>query len=326
MRKTVITAYKILMKLRKMNNKEDIKKIVSDRNIKYLCHFTPKSNLDKIMRDGINLRDIETMVVTDQSRFDGSKNICLTISEPNTWMINDKKKKGFDLALLIIDPKILYEKECLFFPYNAATKGYRNLPAEYFTGAVALERLFDKQITFQKSQQEPQTVYRNGFSKPSITTSNQAEVQVTEKIDAIDIMFIINDDICLNQEQIEEIDKKEKIKRSIELKRISEDIKKRKERRRIYQEEVESKRKETSKIEDNYIDIEQVIKEIEEFENKHPTYKYQPTPIRKSNNSKPKTDFINAGKKQTSNNSASDSSTFGVVFFIILVVLWFLFK
>ncbi|MGF7484021.1 DarT ssDNA thymidine ADP-ribosyltransferase family protein, partial [Providencia sp. SP181] len=303
------------------------KKIVSDRNIKYLCHFTPKSNLDKIMKDGIDLRNIETMEVTDQSRFDGSKNICLTISEPNTWMISNKKKKGFDLALLIIDPKILYEKECLFFPYNAATKSYRNLPAEHFTGAAALERLFDKQITFQKSQQEPQTVYRNGFLKPSITTSNQAEVQVTEKIEAINIMFIINDgDICLNQDQIEEIDKKEKTKRSIELKKLSDDIKKRNEKRRADQEEVESRRKEISKMESKSFDIEQFMKEIEDLEKNHQKYKYQPTPIRKTNNSKPTTDFISAGKKQGSNNSGSDSNTFGVVFFIILVILWFLFK
>ncbi|EFM8250098.1 DUF4433 domain-containing protein, partial [Escherichia coli] len=299
------------------------KKIVIDRNIKYLCHFTPKSNLDKIMRDGLNLRDIETMEVTDQSRFDGSKNICLTISEPNIWMINDKKEKGFDLALLIINPKILYEKECLFFPYNAATKCYRNLSTEYFTGAAALERLFDKQITFQKSQQEPQTVYRNALLKPSITTSKQAEVQVTEKIDAIDIMFIINDgDICLNEKQIEEI---EKTKRNIELKKSNEATKKRNEIRLENQEFTGSSRKKIHKIGNDYIDIEQTMKKIEEFEKNLHKYKGKPTPIIKPNNSKQKTDFINEDKKQKSN-SSSNSNISGVVFFIILIIIWFLFK
>ncbi|HAW5484847.1 TPA: DUF4433 domain-containing protein, partial [Escherichia coli] len=112
------------------------------------------------------------------------------------------KKKGFDLVLIILNPRILYEKNCLFFPHNAATKGYRSFSKEHFTGAEALERVFDNSITYQKSQQEPQTFYRKHILSPSIPTSNQAEVQVTEAISTNDILLVIDGDICLKESEI----------------------------------------------------------------------------------------------------------------------------
>lgn len=142
------------------------------------------------------------MQVTDERRWDGANNICLTISEPNRWLFN-KKNQNFDLALLILDARILYEKKCLFYPYNAATKSYRYLSYAELSGAKALEAMFASTISFQKSQQNVQSFTREKNLPSFITTNCQAEVQVTEDIEACYILWIIEHNIPLKYALIE---------------------------------------------------------------------------------------------------------------------------
>jgi len=181
---------------------DNIAYFVKERGIKYLCHFTPRSNLGKIKSEGLKLRDTSQMTVTDPSRYDMSKNICLTISEPNSWMFKKKQEQGFDLVLLILSPKILYDKECLFFPYNAATKSFRGLDKSYLSSREALGYIFSDKITFKKSQEEERTIHRNTHVASFMPTSNQAEVQVTESIDPSYIIAIIESDIPLEYNEV----------------------------------------------------------------------------------------------------------------------------
>jgi len=181
---------------------DNIECFVKDRGIKYLCHFTPRSNLGKIKSEGLKLRDASQMTVTDTSRYDMSKNICLTISEPNSWMFKKKQEQGFDLVLLILSPSVLYDKECLFFPYNAATKSFRGLDKSYLSSREALGHIFSDKITFKKSQEEERTIHRNIHAASFMPTSNQAEVQVTESIDPSYIIAIIESDIPLAYNEI----------------------------------------------------------------------------------------------------------------------------
>ncbi|OOS00438.1 hypothetical protein B0186_06235 [Canicola haemoglobinophilus] len=133
---------------------QEINTFLMERNIKWLCHFTPRENLNKIRRDGLKIRsDLDfDAVVTDQGRYDRYNNaICLSISKPNKWMYQKKIDQGFDLCLLLISPAVLCKKKCAFYPHNAATASYRHINFEQMAGLSALEKLFNNPITFQKS-------------------------------------------------------------------------------------------------------------------------------------------------------------------------------
>ncbi|MDH2998236.1 hypothetical protein A1D22_10085 [Pasteurellaceae bacterium LFhippo2] len=183
-----------------------IKRIVEKRDIEWLCHFTPVENLDNIRKNGLKLRHAlsrDEVKVTDSSRFDPfSNSICLSISKPNDWMLRKKLSQGFELCLLLIDPAVLYEKKCLFYPHNAATKSYRYMDENSLMGDVALEALFDKEITYQKSGYNPTTLMRERNLFECETTSSQAEVQCLETIEPRYIKRIIMDDIDLTYYQI----------------------------------------------------------------------------------------------------------------------------
>ena len=183
-----------------------ISQVIERRNIRWLCHFTPRSNLENIKQNGLKTRDLlsnwET-TVTDQARFDQHRNaICLSISKPNSWMFNKKCEQGFDLCLLLISPEILYKKNCLFFPHNAATASYRNINIESLKDEQALENLFANPISFQKSGKPPQDIFRFHYLLDCETTSDQAEVQCLENIETQYITHIFEYDIPLTYDEI----------------------------------------------------------------------------------------------------------------------------
>ena len=183
-----------------------ISQVIERRNIRWLCHFTPRSNLENIKQNGLKTRDLlsdwET-TVTDQARFDQHRNaICLSISKPNSWMFNKKCEQGFDLCLLLISPEILYKKDCLFFPHNAATASYRNINIECLKGEQALENMFANPISFQKSGKLPQDIFRFHHLLNCETTSEQAEVQCLESIEPQYITHIFEENIPLTYDQI----------------------------------------------------------------------------------------------------------------------------
>lgn len=173
-----------------------IKEIIKKRNIKWLCHFTPRENLEFIKKDGLQPRNLIThqYQVTDTGRFDRFKNsICLSISKPNKWIFDKKKESGLDLCLLLISPDILFEKECLFYPHNAATASYRNIDINELKGYQALENLFLPSISYQKSNLPIQTSYRNDYLLDCETTSDQAEVQCLDIIEPKYIEYILDE-------------------------------------------------------------------------------------------------------------------------------------
>lgn len=184
-----------------------ISQVIERRNICWLCHFTPRANLENIKQNGLKTRDLlsyNETIVTDNYRYDWHKNaICLSISKPNQWMLKKKLEQGYDLCLLLIDPAVLYKKECLFYPHNAATASFRNASPESFKGEEALEKLFANPITFQKSGQEPTILNRILSLRDYETTSDQAEVQCLESIEPEYILHIFEDEIPLIYDDIE---------------------------------------------------------------------------------------------------------------------------
>lgn len=198
-----------------LSESTNIKEIISDRKIRWLCHFTPRHNLKSIKEKGLIPRDIlpENILFTDQSRFDKNSNaICLSISKPNKWMFKKKQNEGFDLCLILIDPAILL-KECLFFQHNAATKSYRYMDNNNFKGFSALKSLFDNEISYQKSGDFLKKIYRNDSFNISETTSDQAEVQCLETIEPQYIKYIFESNIPLTYKKIlEEVNKLDGVK------------------------------------------------------------------------------------------------------------------
>lgn len=199
---------------------ESVKELLIKRKINWLCHFTPRENINNIKINGLRLRNElgANSVVTDRSRYDRYQNaICLSISKPNKWMFQKKKEQGFDLCLLLISPKVLYQKNCAFYPHNAATASYRNVPLAQLTGVSALENMFENPITYQKSGLEPQSIWRTQWLNLCETTSDQAEVQCFDNIEPEYIQYIIEDDIPLSYDEVKafitnEENKKERAK------------------------------------------------------------------------------------------------------------------
>lgn len=193
--------------------------LIEQRGIQWLCHFTPRYNLESIRRFGLIPRNLLNDVqVTDHTRYDRHSNaICLSISKPNSWMFNKKQEQGLDLCLLLINPAVLYEKNCLFYPHNAATAIYRDASDEMLQGEKALERLFANEVTYQKSGRELTTIRRNGDLKKCETTSDQAEVQCLDIIEPTYIWHIIENNIPLTFNGIINYLKIALIKKNLEL-------------------------------------------------------------------------------------------------------------
>lgn len=184
-----------------------ISSIIEQRNIRWLCHFTPKQNLSSIRTEGLKTRDsfFNTRIVgTDNYRYDRFHNsICLSISKPNIRMLSYKQEQIKDLALILINPIVLYKKACVFYPHNAATASFKAMDFVELIGINAFEKLFDEQITFQRSGQPETSIFRRNLLLDKCeTTSDQAEVQCLENIEPHYIEFIFEDSIPLTYKDI----------------------------------------------------------------------------------------------------------------------------
>lgn len=183
-----------------------ISQVIERRKILWLCHFTPRENLENIKKNGLKTRDLlsdDEVVVTDHARYDQYKNsICLSISKPNSFMFNKKLEQGFDLCLLLISPEVLYKKRCLFYPHNAATANYRYINIDLLKGEKGLEGMFSNPISYQRSGQLPQDIFREHYLLPCETTSYQAEVQCLDNIEPEYIEHIFEANIPLTYSDI----------------------------------------------------------------------------------------------------------------------------
>lgn len=132
-----------------------IYEIVKYRKITNLYHFTRLSNLDSILNHGLisqkELIESKTIhgCINDNIRLDGySSGICLSISFPNCHLLNTfmRKYPSDDWIVLEISSDVLWQKECMFFPINAASKLCRDRQPTEFVGAVAFENMFSNVV------------------------------------------------------------------------------------------------------------------------------------------------------------------------------------
>jgi len=168
-----------------------IQNVVARRNIKVLCHFTHIRNIPSILSNGILPRtEVERRELqsnfSDSFRFDRLLSwVSVSISFPNYLMLYQKTGalSRADYCICLIDPSILWKRECLFSPRNAARNGLREIILQRGWSAAALEMMFDD---------IPMIPARAGRTLPdSCPTDPQAEVMVPEKIPAKSIVAIV---------------------------------------------------------------------------------------------------------------------------------------
>ena len=128
-----------------------IKEFIQERGIVSLYHFTFIDNLDSILKYGLLSRDKldENGIMyeyNDQQRLEERADaICVSISFPNYKMFYKCRIERTDKKWCVIElnPRVLYEKKCLFCVTNAASKSETNKSDVEKQGIHALQRMFE---------------------------------------------------------------------------------------------------------------------------------------------------------------------------------------
>lgn len=124
--------------------------IARQRNIPHLVHFTRCENLPSIFRHGLmsvlaSSRNGLSVTRNDVSRWDGQLDgTSLSIAFPNHSMFFKYRQlsPGADWAVLLIAPQVLWEKDCAFYPKNAADGQMIRRPRDEMKSAEAFSDMF----------------------------------------------------------------------------------------------------------------------------------------------------------------------------------------
>ncbi len=161
-------------------NQQKIKAIAEKRDIPFLVHFTQAENLPSILQHGIVSRDRAALCeidlyVSDNYRFDNRLDaISLSVGFPNSLMFYRKRQqtRTCNWVVLLLDSRILWEKNCSFYHANAASNQMRYATSRSLKSADALEGMF---YPSPKRVQEGLQSYD--------PTDVQAEVMVSDMIE-----------------------------------------------------------------------------------------------------------------------------------------------
>lgn len=151
-----------------------VEAIAKTRLIEHLVHFTPINKLRYIVNEGIlTHQEVQRMnrEILDELRLDGKRDhICTSISFPNYQMFHSYSALNkADWCVLLLDPSLLWRRECLFYPYNAASSELARASRAEFKGPIALECMFAETIRDKR---------RSTLIRSNMTTSPQAEVLI----------------------------------------------------------------------------------------------------------------------------------------------------
>lgn len=157
--------------------KQWIRRIVRQRDINCVVHFTPVENLDNILKYGLlsrkelEARSLRARIVDPLRLDDRPDRISLSISFPNDRMFFKKRNELRDVAewvVLAFGPALLSELDCLFSPGNAARKDIGRRTDDELRSPDAFAAMFAGE--------------RHPRLPPSYTTDPQAEVLVRDRV------------------------------------------------------------------------------------------------------------------------------------------------
>jgi hypothetical protein len=130
---------------------KQIRNIVINQDIRFLCHFTHIENLASILNYGLITRleiDLRSNSINphinDIKRLDGYRDsISLSISYPNYQMFFKYNKDNQNSWVVIcLAPDILWELDCAFLPNNAASNSEYKSNLKKFKRPASLVRIF----------------------------------------------------------------------------------------------------------------------------------------------------------------------------------------
>jgi hypothetical protein len=162
---------------------EAIAKVIAERNVERLVHFTQLKNLSSILAEGLIPRivvraTVPGALVNDAYRFDGRTwwN-CLSATFPNSRMFFSLQRRDPEVewCVLLISPRVLLEKEILFCKHNAADNRISKLADNDLRGSSAFLGIFEE-IDGVPSRAEQAL-------KDAYPTDVQAEILVRGRID-----------------------------------------------------------------------------------------------------------------------------------------------
>ena len=170
---------------------QKIKGIVEERKIRSVVHFTRLENLASILENGlIPVSELKkyamNFVNNDKNRYDYRKGcICTSLEYPNSWVMqrfmdNCKDSKW---VIIVIDSCVLYENNCFFAEYNAATKEIQK-KINSMNSPEALNNLFKPVVEVNLSDGNKRVFDRRQWPMKidCFPTSDQAEVLVEGRI------------------------------------------------------------------------------------------------------------------------------------------------
>ena len=120
--------------------------------VPYLLHFTRAINLPSIITHGLypvgRANEVgASPAINDQYRFDGHRNsTSVSIAFPNCQMFYKYRMldAAVDWAILLIDPSILWTKDCAFCRHNAADGRISAQPVVSLMNAQAFTGMYDE--------------------------------------------------------------------------------------------------------------------------------------------------------------------------------------
>lgn len=170
--------------------KEDILK----REINHLIHFTNIKNVPSILSNGIlSIQDLQkdslNYLNNDCLRLDGYPNsISLSVSFPNYSMLSKYRlysESPQSMAIIFIDPSILWELDCAFYSTNAANGIFSNTDISTLKNIQAWNSLFESNTPDKQ---------RLDLNIPeNFTTDPQAEVLCLNSIPLSKIKSVLFD-------------------------------------------------------------------------------------------------------------------------------------
>lgn len=122
------------------------------RKITQLVHFTNVTNLPNILKNGLIPRDQLVEVdyeFNDPLRIDGHLNAtCLSITHPNSKMFYKFRMASPETkwAIILINPKILWEKNCAFYSCNAASNRVRLTAPDTLSDENSFSAMFAENV------------------------------------------------------------------------------------------------------------------------------------------------------------------------------------
>ena len=172
--------------------REQIRQIIQDREIKHLFHFTPVDNLDSILKKGLKSRaaitqnpdEYPNVICPDEKRIDGRKNgICLSVSFPNHYLLQAyREREEYDWAIIVLDINLILEaqdREVLFFQTNAASSRFIGVDRCFLKSPDAFQSLFAYEVQLNNTL----SLLRGIHLPKKYPTNVQAEVMVTDYIE-----------------------------------------------------------------------------------------------------------------------------------------------